>query len=38
MRKADIDDMGIIIRGRNITDFRYADDTTLHLWPMISQA
>ena len=29
MRDADIDDMGIRIGGRNITDMRYADDTGL---------
>ena len=29
MRKADIEDMGITIGGRNITDLRYADDTDL---------
>ena len=29
MRKADIEDMGITIGGRNITDLRYADDTAL---------
>lgn len=29
MREADIEDMGIRIGGRNITDLRYADDTAL---------
>ena len=29
MREADIDDMGIRIGGRNITDMRYTDDTGL---------
>ena len=29
MREADIEDMGIKIGGRNITDLRYADDTAL---------
>ena len=29
MRKADIEDLGISIGGRNITDLRYADDTAL---------
>ena len=29
MRKANIEDLGISIGGRNITDLRYADDTAL---------
>ena len=29
MRESDIDDMGIKIGGRNITNLRYADDTAL---------
>ena len=29
MRKSDIDDIGIKIGGRNITNLRYADDTAL---------
>ena len=29
MRNSDIDDMGLKIGGRNITNLRYADDTAL---------
>ena len=29
MREAEIDDMGITIGGRNLTNLRYADDTAL---------
>ena len=29
MREADIEEMGIRIGGRNLTDLRYADDTAL---------
>ena len=29
MRKSDIDDMGIKIGGRNLTNLRYAEDTAL---------
>ena len=29
MRKSDIDDMGLKIGGRNLTNLRYTDDTAL---------
>ena len=32
MRESEISDLGIVVGGKNITDFRFADDTVLTAW------
>ena len=32
MRESEISDLGIVVGGKNITDFRFADDTALTAW------
>ena len=36
MREADIEEIGFIIGGKNLTDFRYADDTAFLVYNITS--